>query len=163
MTSSPVERFATLAREYCTLVGGRQGDTGEGFTSKASMVRLGHLRAALCAAAFELPEAEPVSDRERTWPDPPQVARLGRFEWHLGVTDPYADVGATKQALSDDLADIYRDLASGLAEYERGDEAGVQDASFDWREGFLSHWGTHATSALHALRHAIGVLEQEGS
>ena len=51
-------------------------------------------------------------------------------------------------SLSDDLADIYRDLVSGLRAYERGDRA---EAIWQWRFGLQHHWGGHATCAIRAL------------
>lgn len=50
--------------------------------------------------------------------------------------------------LSDDLADIYRDLVGPLALYRTGDHA---SATWYWHWGFHNHWGEHATMAIHAL------------
>jgi hypothetical protein len=57
--------------------------------------------------------------------------------------------------LADDLADIYRDIKKGLDLYETGH---VTEALWDWNQSFHSHWGRHATSALHAL-HAYAADE----
>lgn len=50
--------------------------------------------------------------------------------------------------LADDLADTYRDIKKGLNLYERGYAA---DAVWQWNQSFETHWGRHATSAMHAL------------
>jgi hypothetical protein len=52
--------------------------------------------------------------------------------------------------LSDDLADIYRDLRASLL----GDPARIQtnDALWDLRFSFETHWGQHAVSALAAMQ-----------
>jgi hypothetical protein len=60
-------------------------------------------------------------------------------------------------SVSDDLADIYRDVVTGLRAYERGDRAG---AVWEWRFGLTSHWGAHATGAIRVL-HAW-LCEQRG-
>lgn len=51
-------------------------------------------------------------------------------------------------SLADDLADIYEEVAAGLASYNAGDSAG---AGWHWRFGLYSHWGRHATGAIRAL------------
>jgi hypothetical protein len=51
-------------------------------------------------------------------------------------------------SLSDDLADIYRDVVTGLRAYDRGDRAG---AVWEWRFNLHAHWGAHATGAMRAL------------
>lgn len=50
--------------------------------------------------------------------------------------------------LTDDLADIYVDLADGLSLYLEGH---VLEAEWEWRNGFQIHWGEHAVDALNAL------------
>ena len=57
--------------------------------------------------------------------------------------------------LADDLADIYRDLKEGLELYEEGH---VTEAIWEWSQRFNTHWGRHASSALHAL-HAYAADE----
>jgi Domain of unknown function (DUF5063) len=51
-------------------------------------------------------------------------------------------------SLADDLLDIYRDVATGLREYERGLPA---KAIWEWGFNFQHHWGRHATDAIRAL------------
>lgn len=50
--------------------------------------------------------------------------------------------------VADDIADIYVDVARGLAEYEAGRRA---EAHWQWAFHFRIHWGAHATSAASAL------------
>jgi hypothetical protein len=51
-------------------------------------------------------------------------------------------------SVSDDLADIYRDIATGLRAYESGKRSA---AAWEWSFHLYAHWGAHATSAIHAL------------
>ena len=62
------------------------------------------------------------------------------------VATPHED--AITGSVSDDLADIYRDVVSGLRAYRGGDQAG---AVWEWSLGLYSHWGAHATSAIRVL------------
>ncbi len=51
-------------------------------------------------------------------------------------------------SLSDDIADIYRDVVTGLRHHEAGRYA---EAVWEWAFSFRHHWGTHATGAMRAL------------
>jgi hypothetical protein len=51
-------------------------------------------------------------------------------------------------SLSDDITDIYRDVVTGLREYEAGRRT---QALWEWGFGFQAHWGEHATGAIRAL------------
>jgi hypothetical protein len=51
-------------------------------------------------------------------------------------------------SVSDDLADIHRDVRTGLRAYEAGTRAA---AVWEWSFGLHSHWGSHATSAVRTL------------
>jgi len=50
--------------------------------------------------------------------------------------------------LSDDFADIYRDVATGLRLFDLGRKA---EARWEWSFNFAVHWGEHATGAIRAL------------
>lgn len=50
--------------------------------------------------------------------------------------------------LSDDLGDIYRDVKEGLLLFELGK---IDDAIWEWRFGFDTHWGRHLTRALYVI------------
>ncbi len=51
-------------------------------------------------------------------------------------------------SLSDDMADIYRDVVTGLQEYRAGRR---EQAVWEWSWGFQHHWGGDATNAIRAL------------
>ena len=66
-----------------------------------------------------------------------------RLQRQLGNFDSIVD-----GSLSDDIADIYRDLIAGFVPFDSGD---VGEAVWEWRFGFDSHWGRHAAHAVYAL------------
>jgi hypothetical protein len=76
--------------------------------------------------------------------------KLLAFDYYREVFDPYA--GESEKpvvgSLSDDLADIYGELAKGLACWDAGNRSG---AMWEWRFGFQTHWGEHLTGAMRAL------------
>lgn len=148
-----VERFAVAAADFERwLVNGT--DRGSD-AAREALIQL--LR--LYAYGLELPEAwsDDLADRS-------DVKRLAEGEWRRAVAacerlplNLYSDVfnpleatavTAVTGSLADDLADIYRDIVSGLRAYELGNRAG---AVWEWSFGLHSHWGAHATSAIRAL------------
>jgi hypothetical protein len=50
--------------------------------------------------------------------------------------------------LADGIADIYRDVVTGLCMYGAGKE---DDALWEWDFNFAHHWGEHATAAMRAI------------
>ncbi len=66
------------------------------------------------------------------------------------VFDPTED-GAEPVAgsLTDDISDIYKDVARGLTEYESGRRS---EAHWQWSFHLRHHWGAHATGAIRALQ-----------
>jgi hypothetical protein len=109
-------------------------------------------------------------------PSTPDPDRMPSGEWmatwralgkHLGDRKYYQEMFAPYKLedkepvvgdLADDLADIYRDLADGLAKWRRGEREG---AAWAWQFQFACHWGEHLTSALRAL-HALAFDEGLG-
>jgi Domain of unknown function (DUF5063) len=67
------------------------------------------------------------------------------------VFDPYDESidKVVTGSLADDLSDIYVDLRQGEDFWSHGL---FDEAVWQWRFGFESHWGEHATSALRAIR-----------
>ena len=71
-----------------------------------------------------------------------------RVTKYFDVFNPLTEEDPVVNNLADDLADIYRDLKAGLSLYER---AKPIDAAWEWRVGFLSHWGQHLVGAQRAI------------
>ena len=68
---------------------------------------------------------------------------------------------ASSTLISDDLADIYRDVAPGVRAWDSQRDELLQVIVFDWKIPlFHSHWGRHAASAmlpLHELVYIHGI------
>jgi hypothetical protein len=149
-----VERFAAEAvafREWAAW----GTDAGEVATRNA-LLRVTRLY----LAALELP---PAWSQELA--DQPDAERVGDAEWRAvfaaagrlpldyygTVFDPLIvppNESPVIGSLSDDIADIYRDVVSGLWAFEAGRPAA---ALWEWGFGFRHHWGEHATGAIRAL------------
>lgn len=146
----PVDRFATVAREFCAWV--ESPAAGE----EEDMLAASRLLAALCRYVLDVPylsgdeDVEPESLSVEQWQaalarlrDVPPTYYLKFFTPHH--TDIKQPVGCS---VLDDLSDIYRDLKEGLACYERGH---WQWAAFYWRMLYDTHWARHALGAMYAL------------
>jgi len=78
------------------------------------------------------------------------IAKLGPLGNYREIVDPYDPMEHSEvtASLADDIADIYRDLRSGLIKWRRGETG---NALWDWRFHFDCHWGGHITNAIKAL------------
>lgn len=113
----------------------------------------------LLALVHELPDGEVGADPPGPGHDG-WLAVYGRcaalpFQHYSTCADPHESAGACIETgdLADDLADVWRDLKSGLAQYLNGSPAA---AAWTWRSDYSAHWGRHATGALHALQNWEG-------
>jgi hypothetical protein len=74
-------------------------------------------------------------------------------DYYWDVTDPFrvsaGQPGVAVGDLSDDLADIWRDLKEELVSLEAGVPA--EDVVWHWRFGFWSHWGQRVVNAMRVL------------
>jgi hypothetical protein len=150
---SAVERFAAEAvafREWAA----RGTDTGA--VSARNALRC---ITRLYLAALELPP--PRSEELAGQPD---ANRIEDAEWGVVFTaarrlplDEYGTVfdplavssgEPVVGSLADDIADIYRDVVTGLRAFEAGRMA---SAVWEWGFGFQHHWGRHASEAIRAL------------
>lgn len=148
-----IERFVREAAhfEQWARHGTDQGDAA----ARAALLHITRLY----LAALELPPAPddaPDSDRE---PD-----RVSDEDWQAVLAacarlpfDQYGEVfdpllmppeAPVIASLADDIADIYRDVVSGLREYRTGRHT---QAVWEWTFLLHAHWGEHATGAIRAL------------
>ena len=154
---SAIDQFAVRAEAFrCWLIEGT--DTGAAAVQQA----LSHLTG-LFGAALGLPtgasanEAPRVTDDE--WRQAFEACRRLPVRSYGVVFDPLiVPPGETDITdVADDLADIYRDIVTGLRAYQNGDHG---EAAWQWRFAFWSHWGRHAIGAMGALR---AWLEADGT
>lgn len=115
----------------------------------------------LYSEALKLPNATPSDVAEEHVPDgsgidyQKQVAsKLGNRDLYWEVFDPpEGEQSPDARLLSDDLADIHRDIDEGLAHYREA--TADNDAVWTWRFTFEHHWGAHAASAIRAIHHLL--------
>ena len=145
--AAEVVRFRDWARDGT--------DSGE-LAVRNALIRIG----TLYLAALELPpewsdeladapDAQGIPDEERWAIDRSIAARLP-FSDFARVFDPFVFPPEEPVAgpISNDIADIYREVVGGLIEYEA---SRTPQAVWEWGFGLRSHWGRHAMDAMHAL------------
>ena len=154
-----IKRFDTLAAKYCKIIKGHKA-IGRG----KLISEIGRILPSLYAAAWELPATKKISDksvlRGRTNDEFFELfhvlqEKLGSWDVYWFVFDPIQEKEAITQCLADDLADVYYDLRSYLSAVADG--ARLEDAVWELRLAYESHWGRHLTSALrviHDLRYS---------
>ena len=155
--NEPTEKFVSVVREYCAWAESKPKTESE--EAEISI----RLLAGLYSNVMALPKNGPgqdidgkrISDEE--WNN--MFKRFGAlpFNYYSEYFSPakVAEEEPVIGDIADDLADIYRDLKEGLELYETGH---VTEALWEWNQSFNSHWGRHASSALHAL-HAYAADE----
>jgi hypothetical protein len=154
----PIYAFAAEARRYCSLVEGNDPCNSWMFAQACLMQVLRLYDRALLLPEIESETADLLNGiNHETW----QAVRreVGRklardYYWEIFEPLEQAKPEPVLGSLSDDLADIWRDLKTGVAEMDGGRATAINDATWHWRFSFETHWGHHATGAIAAL-HAL--------
>jgi hypothetical protein len=151
-----VSAFVDVARRYCAFI-----EQAASFPLRERLRTAAVLLAKLVAAGLELPVIEHPPHAGIQIPELPETPWPGfdEFGEYWVVFDPYLNEAPVGALLTDDLLDIYFDLGRGLLHYRDHDPVAVARAVVTWKLAF-SHWGRHATGALHALQQAIVTCEQ---
>jgi hypothetical protein len=156
-----LDAFAAVAREYCAWAeGAPSSPADEARTARDLLARLVAAATALREPADEdhgeEPESGPTHDDWRRVLGrmavlPVQYYRELPVDEALRDTADLAAAGSLGD-LHDDLADVWRDLRRGL---DALDDGRPGDAAWEWKFGFDSHWGEHATDALRVLHRVV--------
>lgn len=144
--------FAAVAERY---VGWAEDRTRPWALEYAEQLLLDLLRAGLALEAVSeevsgTPAHDEVTDAE--WRAVFERGRELPFDFYWGALAPHdfeRDPAIGTESLSDDLADVYRDVLCGLRAWRAG-RAG--HAVHEWRFGHEHHWGQHAANAVAAIR-----------
>jgi len=145
-----VDAFAVTARMFCNFATGGDG-------SEMNVVELLKQLSELYRAALNLPTAwaddvsggDDAIDGLTTGMDL-VVNRACALPVSIYWTffDPFTTSDPVCRAISDDVSDIFLDIARGLAYFDSNRKA---DACYHWAWHFQYHWGEHAVGAMRAL------------
>lgn len=158
IVNDPIHEFTEQALSYCALI----EDNGTPNTWMFAQECLSQMLR-LYLLALKLPEVVPEREEllesveHDSWNKVREnVARRLSRDFYWAVFEPMEleQPEAVGGSLTDDLADVWRDLKPGLALLYGGDTRLVSEAVWQWRFSFETHWGQHAVSAIAAL-HAL--------
>jgi len=150
-----IAAFSAEARRYCVAM---ETDTPDNSWSFAQQCLILVLR--LYERVLLLPNREPETahglDRigHEAWQA--QRERIGQKlsrDSYWCVFEPFEPEKPESivGSISDDLADIWRDLKAGLTEIDSEKATLISDAVWHWRFSFETHWAHHAAGAIAAL------------
>jgi hypothetical protein len=149
--SGDVKRFIKTAKTFCALIETSGSHEGPAFFKE----RFG-LVAKLLSEIVDLPDdvGRFKTGRRITHDEHHEIhqrvkRQVGENDSYRKVFDPWKMDEPLYGSISDDLADIWRDLKQGLAAQPNDDSS---NAICEWRLSFLQHWGpNHATPLLRPL------------
>ena len=145
-TKTQVERFAEIVRRYCAWAESASAD------AHTEMQTAQKLLAELHFFVLALPDNEFGDDVEledvttEQWKAVRDKFANLPVDGYWTVFDPsQVEENETVFALlSDDLADIYRDIKYGLVLFDAGH---ISEASWECKFNFNTHWGRHLLNA----------------
>jgi hypothetical protein len=175
MNRKALVAFASAAGEYCRLVDSFHDGRPASLYAKLEEL-LARLLSAIVPAEKETPgrslrEYKELAMTQEQYYD---LARIiggvvgqdaaALFQTHGGAkrdaTEAEKYCAARAEMLSDDLADIYRDLRHGLSLWELDTPDAQAAAAWQWRFNYEAHWGGHlfrAMATVHEARYQLCV------
>jgi len=158
MEESAVDCFAKEVRTFCAWA---RGDDGAALDVRSALLRV----VALYNAAILLPHpwkeslSSELAEAEVSKAEIDLVLRRVSdlpLQFYFEVFDPFEmSPEPVTGHITDDIGDIYSDVARGLVLYDRGQK---DEALWEWGFNLKIHWGEHATGAIRVL-HAYLVQE----
>jgi hypothetical protein len=158
-----VDDFKRTAEQFCILVEALNHTDRNSFLFKVYLIlpKLISGGASLPVVSYEEdPEDDKISRpgtrlRDAEWRQLYESLKkkLKPNDIYWFVPECWKGIEALTNSLADDIADIYRDMKDGLNERD------TRDMNFEWRLGFYSHWGNHATGALKAIHDLMAERE----
>ena len=146
-----INDFAKIADQFCSWTESLQKsdevDLGDLLIMLSSLLNKALLMPS--PESYDLDEAtESLTQKE--WKAIHKKYTPIKFQYYREVFDPhnFDDDEPVTGDLHDDLADIYRDIKPGLVLFREGL---INEAAFEWKFSFNSHWGEHILSALRAI------------
>ncbi|MBL8266663.1 MAG: DUF5063 domain-containing protein [Steroidobacter sp.] len=157
-----IDRFAMEARAFCTWA---RGDDGVVLDVRSALVRV----VALYNAAILLPHpwnerlSSELAEAETPKAELELVLRRASalpLQFYSEIFDPFErSPEPVTGHITDDIGDIYSDVARGLVLYERGQH---DEALWEWGFNLKIHWGAHATGAIRALHAYLAQEKPDG-
>lgn len=146
-----MEKFIEIAKIFISWV------EGSNHHSVEELRIVNDLLLSLYSSAFKLkyhPDANELIEsriKHEEWDDIRKGLKDLPFDEYQEIFDTldFTENSSVIGSLSDDLADIYRDLKPAIRKFENGQKVEAED---DIKRNFEIHWSKHTISALKAIR-----------
>jgi hypothetical protein len=164
-SSSEVEFYISMAKQFCSAIERANRDAVWRKCVYESLVRL--YSAAATMPLISSSDCDVGSNEFRMSVDEWQrihdhiSERLGADDGYWQISDPLLPVSVDQEAifggsLSDDLADVYRDVSRCIRASESSSkQVALEVIGKNQRVDFPSHWGLHAISAIRILHSLV--------
>jgi hypothetical protein len=164
-----INRFGQVAGRFCAIVDASASLDKNDFLLRIYRILPELVYEATCLPDLEFSEQTNQAGESRSRETQPNIRmnkeqwstlyhslkeKLGELDLYWQVFNPMRDKEAIRGSLTDDIADIYRDLKEGTL-LNQTRQAPVEEIGFDWRFGFYSHWGKHAMDAMRTIHHIL--------
>lgn len=151
-----VKQFVDCARKFCTLVENCNDFELSDFEEKSLSLlsKLYHL-------AIELPfpalvnddlqiDSVTVKQRKKIYSEINDL--FGKNHIYKMIYDPdQNDDEIVHAMLGDDFSDIYSDVKNSLVIFDKNDTNSINEAVWQWKNDFMSHWGSHALNIISTI------------
>lgn len=151
--SAAVRRFAQSVQAYCDLI-----DRCRDLRFSVFIVQIAEALADLYRDGFDLPDVEPATMElgPRLAPEESSKIISCVYEKLTGAIQYYKDHGTEEEYLATvllpgDLSELYQDTKAALTVFNRGSDDNLRNAIWEWRFGFMGHYGKHMTSAIRTV------------
>lgn len=148
--------FAEIAAAYCALI-----ERHHEYTAAEFVAQLRDILPQLYYRALKLPDIDATDEKiDRDVSHEEWTTMHRSLQRKLGINDHYWEVydplkleydEPVAASLSDDLADIWRDLTAGVSLWGDCSDAMQKQIVWDWHFSFHYHWSDHAVDALRAI------------
>lgn len=155
--SDQIQQFLSQANHFCDLIESEKDDEPIKFLNEIQKVLL-----KLYVHANELPEIE-LEENENFQNDLSQQSikkinisdRIGKYGIYWEMHDPIfpKDKKPVCGSLMDDLGDIYGDIKRNLLILNLKNDNALEEALWDLKFSFETHWGHHLIDTLRALHY----------
>jgi hypothetical protein len=152
-----VSEFMDAAKEFCSIVEKRDIYSKTMILQKLYLSILELMRTAALLPNSGSPKAywgsESTATKNYKVLYPSLKKKFGKDDRYSEIYDPY-DLTDNRQvwgSLADDICDIYREVFSGLHEWEAASSQERNKIICAWQLFFEIHWGEHGLSALRAI------------
>jgi len=152
-----VKDFVDIAGEFCLFIEQRNR-----YTDVEMYQGLYGLLPKLCLSAMNLPEIERFNlykgkNYHLAWKE--IYMSLGKkFKASDDIyknISPYQNNYSSKEpwesSISNDIAEIYQDIAPGLEDWKDENASTKRAILWDWKFSYETHWGDHATDVFRAI------------